>query len=215
MSNSNTDQRAIVYLPEIAACLPFASTDQTRMYLTGLFLTWRGDVTACVATDGHKLCLATTTRQNIDSVADVFGGAPEQHDGVILQASDAKGLTRWISRNPSIIAENFAKLEIEGRQLTFTSFDGKRVIQCEAIDAAYPDYERVIPADDKKLCLDSPIAFNAKFLADIQKAAKAGFSHRKALACKAHFYGPADPAVFTMSNPDGDSAKIVLMPMRV
>ena len=63
--------------------------------------------------------------------------------------------------------------------------------------------------------LDVPIAFNAGYLAELQKVAKAGFSHRSALTCKCSFFGPADPALFEMKNPNGDRARIVIMPMRV
>jgi hypothetical protein len=59
-----------------------------------------------------------------------------------------------------------------------------------------------VPASDKPSVLQGEIGFNAKYLADILKAAKAGFSHAKAPSCKASFYGPNNAAKFEMNKHD-------------
>lgn len=217
MKETNVElQKVAVFLPALEACLAFASNDDTRAYLTGVYITWADGKTKCVATDGHKLCIAETERD----VSEVLSIPAVEHASVIVQASDAKELTRWATDDadvpPQFInAQMFAIMEIQGDDLTFTSYDGKLTKKCKAIDATYPDYTRVIPSPDKKPTLEGAIGFNAKYLADILKVAKAGFSHPKVASCRATFYGISDPAKFVMNNPDQDKATIVIMPMLV
>lgn len=214
--NSKPNNKVAVFLPALEACLAFASTDNTRAYLTGIYVHFKNGATKYASTDGHKLCLAETQRD----VSEALEIAVAEHAGVILPAADAKELARWATSDPEVPphlvnAQMFAVMEIDGNRLTFTSYDGKRNKVCEAIDATYPDYERVMPAPDKKTSAEGAIGFNAKYLSDILKVAKAGFSHPKSPSCRASFYGPANAAKFEMNNPDQDKATIVIMPMRV
>ncbi|WP_167507047.1 MULTISPECIES: hypothetical protein [unclassified Mesorhizobium] len=208
-------QKVVIYLPALAACLPFVSTDATRAYLQAIFIHVKDEATAYVATDGHRLCLAQPNKWRVLGVEEIFAPIAKEHDGIILSAEDAKELVRWDAKKADVEAQHYATMEIPGKStVEFKSWDGKLQRICKVMDATYPDYARTIPADDKPL-VAAPTGFNAAFLADIQKVAKAGFSHARIHSCVLHLFGPANPAKVTMSNPEGDKATIVMMPMRI
>ncbi|MGO6851617.1 hypothetical protein ACCS68_14575 [Rhizobium beringeri] len=214
--NAKTEtKKIIIFLPALAACLPFASTDGTRAYLKSVYVHWRDGATACVSTDGHRLCLAQSSPDGIDAVKETLAVEPGDHEGIILTSADAKEIARWDVKKSVITAQHFATLEIKDNgKVVAKSWNGKFTRECEAIDATYPDYQRTIPQDDRPL-IGEPTGFNAVFLASILTVARAGFSHKKSLSVTAHLHGSSNPAKFTMRNPDGDRATIVIMPMRV
>lgn len=212
--NAENVQIAIVKLSAFAACLPFASNDDTRFYLTGVYVHWKDGATAYAATDGHKMCLAQPSY--IDGLDEVLGVvATPAHIGAIIQKEDIKTLLSWVVKKPVVAAQDYAVMEIHpGGEVVFRSWDGKQIKHTKAIDATYPDYMRVVPADEKELVAEA-VGFNAQFLALIAKVCKAGFSHAKTYSVKAHHYGASNAAKFTMSSPDQDKATVVIMPMRV
>ena len=81
---------------------------------------------------------------------------------------------------------------------------------CEEIDGRFPDIDRIIP---KQTSPTEEIGFNAGYLVDIEKAAK--LFNPKFSCVKFELNGNTNAAVCCLSAPSGETAKIVVMPMRV
>lgn len=81
---------------------------------------------------------------------------------------------------------------------------------CEEIDGRFPDIDRVIPKETKAT---EEIDFNAGYLVDVEKVAKL-FNH-KFCGVKFELNGNANAAVCCLNAPSGETAKIVVMPMRL
>lgn len=81
---------------------------------------------------------------------------------------------------------------------------------CEEIDGRFPDIDRVIPKETKAA---EEIGFNAGYLVDIEKVAK--LFNPKFCGVKFELNGNTNAAVCCLSAPSGETAKIVVMPMRL
>ena len=81
---------------------------------------------------------------------------------------------------------------------------------CEEIDGRFPDIDRVIPKETKAA---EEIGFNAGYLVDIGKVAK--LFNPKFCGVKFELNGSTDAAVCCLSATTGETAKIVVMPMRL
>ena len=81
---------------------------------------------------------------------------------------------------------------------------------CQLIDGRYPDVERVIPKEQAAV---DRIGFNAGYLADVEKCAKL-FSP-KLQGVTFELNGNTNAAVATVTSPTGETAKIIVMPMRI
>lgn len=212
MNDVKKPQTVIIKFAALAACLPFASTDDTRAYLTGVYVHWKDGATAYVATDGHKMCLAQP--RHAVGLSDVLGEITTEHEGAILQRDDIRTLLSWVEKKPIVAAQDYALMEIHpGGELVFI-VGREQIKHSKAIDATYPDYMRVMPKEDKELKAEA-VGFNAQFLGLISKVCKAGFAHEKTYSVKAHHYGASEPAKFTMMSPEQDKATVIIMPMRV
>ena len=84
------------------------------------------------------------------------------------------------------------------------------VALCKLIDGRYPDVERVIPKE--QLAVDR-IGFNAGYLADVEKCAK--LFNPKWPGVTFELHGNTNAAVATVKSPTGETAKIIVMPMRI
>ena len=81
---------------------------------------------------------------------------------------------------------------------------------CQLVDGRYPDVERIIP---KKTEVVDRIAFNAGYLVDVEKCAK--LFNYKWPGVTFELQGNDKAAVATVKSPTGESAKIIVMPMRI
>lgn len=112
------------------------STEETRAYLNGIYMhvveTEEGAKIRCVATDGHRLA----------KVEQELPEGAEDMPGVIIPRKTVIELRKLAEDADEItITLNEKKLQAEAGEITFTS---------KLIDGTFPDYERVIPSDNKK-----------------------------------------------------------------
>lgn len=106
-------------LPVLSAALPFASKDETRYVLNGVFV----DTQAVVATDGRRLFRATVQ------------GTPIP---VILPTQSVRALIALFKSGP--VSARFLP---EGDAVSFT--DGTTTLYTRTIHGNYPNYRQVIP----------------------------------------------------------------------
>jgi DNA polymerase III sliding clamp (beta) subunit (PCNA family) len=81
---------------------------------------------------------------------------------------------------------------------------------CELIDGKFPDIERIIP---KQTAPAEQIGFNAKYLADVEKLAK--LFNPKYESVRFELNGNTNAAVANVNAPTGETAKVIVMPMRI
>lgn len=84
------------------------------------------------------------------------------------------------------------------------------VALCQLIDGRYPDVERCMPKETNAV---DRIGFNAGYLADVEKCAK--LFNPKWSGVTFELNGNDKAAVATVKSPTGDTAKIIVMPMRI
>lgn len=84
------------------------------------------------------------------------------------------------------------------------------VALCQLIDGRYPDVDRCMPKETNPV---DRIGFNAGYLADVEKCAK--LFNPKWPSVTFELNGNANAAVATVKSPTGESAKIIVMPMRI
>ena len=114
------------------------STEETRYYLNGIYLhaaTRDGvDVLRAVATDGHRLASVEVP------LPDGAAGMP----GVIVPRKTVGEVRKLIDETTDDVAIALSETKIR------VSFDDG-VLTSKLIDGTFPDYERVIPADNDKV----------------------------------------------------------------
>lgn len=81
---------------------------------------------------------------------------------------------------------------------------------CQLVDGRYPDVERIIPKETDAV---DRIAFNAGYLADVEKCAKLFSPKYQSVVFE--LQGNDRAAVATVKSPTGETAKIIVMPMRI
>ncbi|BAE49441.1 DNA polymerase sliding clamp subunit [Paramagnetospirillum magneticum AMB-1] len=118
------------------------STEETRYYLNGIYLHAAAsdgvDVLRAVATDGHRLARVEIT---LPSGA---AGMP----GIIVPRKTVAEIRKLIDETDGEITVSLSETKLK---FAF----GDAVLTSKLIDGTFPDYERVIPADnDKVLVVD-------------------------------------------------------------
>ncbi|MBI1363857.1 MAG: DNA polymerase III subunit beta [Proteobacteria bacterium] len=108
-----------------------ASVDDTRQYLNGVYMHVQGDKLRFVATDGHRLARAEYPLP--EGAADMPSVIiPRKTVGELRKlAEEAKNVTLHVTDK---------KIQFETSEVVLTS---------KVIDGTFPDYERVIPYDNK------------------------------------------------------------------
>lgn len=84
------------------------------------------------------------------------------------------------------------------------------VALCQLIDGRYPDVERIMTKETNSVYR---IGFNAGYLADVEKCAKLFNPKYQSVVFELQGYEKA--AVATVKSPNGETAKIIVMPMRI
>ena len=114
------------------------STEETRYYLNGIYLhhakAGKGNVLRAVATDGHRLALAE---------AEAPKGASSLK-GVIVPRKAVAEVRRLLDDAPEIVT-----VEASDSKIVFRI--GEAVLTSKLIDGSFPDYQRVIPKDNKRI----------------------------------------------------------------
>jgi len=118
------------------------STEETRYYLNGIYLHAAtgvsGEVLRAVATDGHRLARVEVT------LPEGAAGMP----GVIVPRKTVQEMRKLIDET-----EGEVTVSLSETKLRFAF--GDAVLTSKLIDGTFPDYERVIPADnDKQMQVD-------------------------------------------------------------
>jgi DNA polymerase-3 subunit beta len=108
-----------------------ASVDDTRQYLNGVYMHTQGDKLRFVATDGHRLARAEYPLPE---------GAADMPSVIIPRKT--VGELRGLSEKAKTVTVHVTdkKIQFETDEVVLTS---------KVIDGTFPDYERVIPYDNK------------------------------------------------------------------
>lgn len=169
----------------LEGALIFQAKQDVRYYLNGICFMPDGRV---AATDGHRAMIASKHENKIKS-------------NVIVS----------ISKSPT---KNYSYAVIDTMAKIVTYHNNFDVLVgagiCSEVDGKFPDIDRVIP---KQAAPAEQIGFNAKYLADVEKLAK--LFNPKFEAVLFELNGNTSAAVANISAPTGETAKVIVMPMRI
>lgn len=169
----------------LESALIFQARNDVRYYLNGICFMPDGRI---ASTDGHHAFI---------------GGS---HDNELAENVIVK-----VSKSPTK-RYSYAALDTKTKMVTY--HDELDVMVgagiCEEIDGRFPDIDRVIPKETKAA---EQIGFNAGYLVDVEKVAK--LFNPKFSSVKFELNGNTNAAVCCLSAPSGETAKIVVMPMRL
>lgn len=169
----------------LEGALMFQAKQDVRYYLNGICFMSDGRV---AATDGHRAMIASKHENKIKS-------------NVIVS----------ISKSPT---KRYAYALLDTKTGIVTYHDENEIMVgsgiCSEIDGRFPDVDRVIP---KETAPTEQIGFNAKYLADVEKLAK--LFNPKFEAVLFELNGNINAAVANISAPTGETAKVIVMPMRI
>jgi len=161
------------------------STEETRYYLNGIFLHAAGSAKSAtlraVATDGHRLAQVDMP------LPKGAAGMP----GIIIPRKTVGEVQRLIEDNDAAV-----QIEISQGKIRFTI--GDVVLTSKLIDGTFPDYARVIPANnDKELVVDKQ-----EFEAAVDRVSTISSERGRAVKLALS----AGKLVLSVTNPDSGSA---------
>lgn len=169
----------------LEGALMFQAKNDARYYLNGICFMPDGRVSS---TDGHRLFVGDKHNNKLD-------------DNIIVS----------VSKSPTK-RYDYAVLDTKTKMVTYhDAFDvlvGAGI--CSLIDGRFPDVDRVIP---KQTSPAEQIGFNAKYLVDVEKCAK--LFNPKFESVRFELNGNTNAAVANLISPTGETAKIIVMPMRI
>lgn len=169
----------------LESALVFQAKNDVRYYLNGICFMPDGRV---VSTDGHRAFI---------------GG---KHENKLKDNAIVK-----VGKSPTK-AYSHAVINTDTKLITYHDEGGLMVGAgiCDVIDGCFPDIDRVIPKEKSPA---EEIGFNAKYLADVEKAAK--LFNPKFEGVRFELNGNTSAAVANLSSPEGLTAKVIVMPMRL
>ncbi|ANW46842.1 RusA-like Holliday junction resolvase [Salmonella phage IME207] len=169
----------------LESALIFQARNDVRYYLNGICFMPDGRI---ASTDGHRAFI---------------GGS---HDNTLTENVIIK-----IGKSPTK-RYDYAIIDTKSKIATYHDEAGVMVGAgiCEEINGRFPDIDRVIPKETKAA---EEIGFNAGYLVNIEKAAK--LFNPKFCSVKFELNGNTNAAVCCLNSPSGETAKIVVMPMRI
>lgn len=169
----------------LESALIFQARNDVRYYLNGICFMADGRV---ASTDGHRAFIGCS------------------HDNKLTENVIIK-----IGKSPTKRYE-YAIIDTKAKIATYhdeaVAMVGTGI--CEEINGRFPDIDRVIPKETKAA---EEISFNSGYLVDVEKAAK--LFNPKLCGVKFELNGNTDAAVCCLSAPSGETAKVVVMPMRL
>ena len=169
----------------LEGALMFQAKNDVRYYLNGICFMPDGRV---AATDGHRAMIASKHENKLT-------------DNVIVS----------VSKSPT---KRYDYAVLDTKTNTVTYHDEHEIMVgsgiCSDIDGRFPDIDRVIP---KQTSPTEQIGFNAKYLVDVEKLAK--LFNPKFEAVLFELNGNTSAAVANISAPTGETAKVIVMPMRI
>lgn len=169
----------------LESALIFQAKKDIRYYLNGIC--FKADGRVC-STDGHRAFVGGKHEGELD-------------DDVILSVIKAP------TKN-----YDYAHIDTDAKSITYHLDNTVQVGvgMVDVIDGRFPDIDRIVP---KEVNPAERIAFNAGYLADIEKAAKL-FSP-KFTAVTLELNGPNSACAAKLKSPHGEEATIIVMPMRI
>lgn len=169
----------------LEGALMFQARQDVRYYLNGICFMPDGRI---AATDGHRAMIASKHENKLK-------------DNVIVS----------VSKSPT---KRYVYALLDTKTGIVTYHDEHEIMVgagiCSEINGNYPDIDRVIP---KQTSPTEQIGFNAKYLADVEKLAK--LFNPKYEAVRFELNGNTRAAVANISTPTGETAKVIVMPMRI
>lgn len=169
----------------LEGALMFQAKQDVRYYLNGICFMPDGRV---AATDGHRAMIASKHENKLT-------------DNVIVS----------VSKSPT---KRYAYALLDTKTGIVTYHDEHEIMVgagiCSEIDGKFPDIDRVIPTQTAPA---EQIGFNAKYLSDVEKLAK--LFNPKYEAVLFELNGNTNAAVANISAPTGETAKVIVMPMRI
>jgi len=145
----------------IKAALVCASTEETRYYLKGVCFQKRGNIMRMISTDGHRLFVAV---QTLDPEVNEIG---PDFDVILPLADLKKGLT-GVTSKVEFITCGFQLNDAADRVTSATVNN----VSMTPVDGSYPDVTRLLP-NDRAAENTEPVQFNATYVGDMAKIAKA------------------------------------------
>lgn len=139
------------------------------------------------ATDGHRLFMGQHDNELTENAIVSIEKAPHKRYAYAVCDTDS-GIVEFFNESESRVG----------------------VALCKLVDGRYPDVERIVPKETNAV---DRIGFNAGYLADVEKCAKL-FSP-KLSGVTFELNGNDKAAVATVKSPTGETAKIIVMPMRI
>lgn len=139
------------------------------------------------ATDGHRLFMGSHENQLTENVI------------VSIEKSPVKKYDHAICDTETGLVEFFDAFE-----------QRVGVSLCQLVDGRYPDVERIIPKVTRAV---ERIGFNAGYLADVEKCAK--LFNPKWSGVTFELNGNDKASIATVKSPTGETARIIVMPMRI
>lgn len=169
----------------LEGALMFQAKQDVRYYLNGICFMPDGRI---AATDGHRAMIASKHENKLT-------------DNVIVSVS--KSPTRRYA---------YALLDTKTGIVTYHDEHETMVGAgiCSEINGRFPDIDRIIPKQTEPT---EKIGFNAKYLADVEKLAK--LFNPKYEAVLFELNGNINAAVANISAPTDETAKVIVMPMRI
>lgn len=169
----------------LEGALMFQAKQDIRYYLNGICFMPDGRV---AATDGHRAMIASKHENKLTG-------------NVIVS----------VSKSPT---KRYSYALLDTKACIVTYHDEHEIMVgagiCSEIDGKYPDIDRIIPNQTSPT---EKIGFNAKYLADVEKLAK--LFNPKFEAVRFELNGNTSAAVANISAPTGETAKVIVMPMRI
>lgn len=182
----------------LEGALMFQAKNDVRYYLNGICFMPDGRV---AATDGHRLFVGGNHDNSIEeSIIVAVTKSPVKSYAVAYIDTDTR-IVDYLNMDYDNIDWNDA---------VSLSTMRSGVGLCSVIDGRFPDVDRVIP---KQTAPAEQIGFNAKYLADVEKCAK--LFNPKFESVRFELNGNTNAAVANLSSPTGETAKIIVMPMRI
>lgn len=169
----------------LEGALMFQAKQDVRYYLNGICFMPDGRI---AATDGHRAMIASKHENKLkDRVIVSVSKAPTKRYAYALLDTKA-GIVTYHDELETMVGAGI----------------------CSEIDGRFPDVDRVIP---KQTAPTEQIGFNAKYLADVEKLAK--LFNPKCEAVRFELNGNTSAAIANISAPTGETAKVIVMPMRI
>lgn len=169
----------------LEGALIFQAKQDVRYYLNGICFMPDGRI---AATDGHRAMIASKHENKLK-------------DNVIVS----------VSKSPT---KRYAYALLDTKTGIVTYHDEHEIMVgagiCSEINGRLPDIDRVI---QKQTSATERIGFNAKYLADVEKLAKLFKPKYEAVLFELN--GNTRAAVANINAPTGETAKVIVMPMRI